>query len=184
MVNFMEEDSDQVELIYTNTIIFIPPYWQYILKVDRRIQKQALVFKTNPEICLLANIANLYLSAKAYKYFRIPIYNPTKNIIKMPKGILVGSIFSDIQNPEKPQLIPDFAQLFLFCNITSQVWNLPKKSYLFMLEEINKLNLRNLSTLQQIQLKILLNQYADVFVSKNEFRHTNIVKHQIDTGNA
>ncbi|KAG9289634.1 hypothetical protein G9A89_014369 [Geosiphon pyriformis] len=112
-VNFTEEDSDQVEFIYTDTIISIPPYQQYIFKS-----------------------------------------------------------------------IPDFTQLFLFCNITSQVWNLPKESYLFIPEKINKLNLENLSTLQQMQLKVFRNQYADVFASKNEFRHTNIVKHQIDMEDA
>ncbi|KAG9298162.1 hypothetical protein G9A89_000039 [Geosiphon pyriformis] len=115
MVNFTEEDSNQVELIYTDIIISIPSYQQYIFKVDQRIQNQALIFKTNPEICLLANITNLYL---------------------------------------------------------------------FTPKEINKLNLGNLSTLQQMQLKILLNQYINVFASENEFRCTDIVKHQIDTGDA
>ncbi|KAG9294810.1 hypothetical protein G9A89_008502 [Geosiphon pyriformis] len=149
-VNFMEEDSDQIELIYIDTIIFIPFYQQYILKVNRKIQNQALVFEANFEICLLANIANLYLPAKAHKHFKISIHNLTKNIIKTLEGTL----------------------------------NLPKESYLFMPEEINKLNLENLNTLQQMQLKILLNQYANVFASKNEFGCTNIVKHQIDTENA
>ncbi|KAG9291143.1 hypothetical protein G9A89_013015 [Geosiphon pyriformis] len=124
IVNFMEEDSDQ---------------------------NQALVFEANLKICLLADITNLYLPAKAYKHFRILIYNPTKDIIEILKGTLIGFISPDIQNLEKPQLISDFVQLFLFCNITSQ---------------------------------ILLNQYADVFASKNEFGCTNIIKHQIDTRDA
>ncbi|KAG9291015.1 hypothetical protein G9A89_012887 [Geosiphon pyriformis] len=147
MVNFMVEDSDQVELIYTNTIISIPSYWQYILKVNQKIQNQALVFEANLKICLLADVVNLYLPAKAHKHFKIPIHNLTKNIIEIPERILIGSIFSNIQNPKKLQLISDFIQLFLFCDITSQVWNLPKESYLFMSKKINKLNLENLSTL-------------------------------------
>ncbi|KAG9285766.1 hypothetical protein G9A89_013191 [Geosiphon pyriformis] len=145
------------------------------------IQDQVLLFRTSPKICFLANVANLYLPAKAYKHFKIPIYNPTEDVIEIPKRTLVSFISTDIQNPEKPQSISDFTQLFLFCDITSQVWNLPKESYLFTSEEINKLNLGNLSILQQIQLKVLLNQYADVFASENEFGHTDIVKHQIDT---
>ncbi|KAG9288004.1 hypothetical protein G9A89_017599 [Geosiphon pyriformis] len=152
--------------------------------MNRKIQNQALLFKASPEICSLANVANLYLLAKAYKHFKIPIYNPTEDVIEIPKGTLISSISADIQNPEKLQFIPDFTQLFLFCNITSQVWNLPKESYLFTPEEINKLNLGNLSTLQQMQFKVLLNQYADVFASENEFGCTNIMKHQIDTGDA
>ncbi|KAG9301334.1 hypothetical protein G9A89_018006 [Geosiphon pyriformis] len=60
--------------------------------------------------------------------------------------------------------------------------NLPKESYLFTPEEINKLNLENLSTLQQMQFKVFLNQYVDVFASENEFGRTAIVKHQIDMG--
>ncbi|KAG9305324.1 hypothetical protein G9A89_007819 [Geosiphon pyriformis] len=137
---------------------------------------------TSLKICSLANVVNLYLLAKAHKHFKILIHNPTEDVIEIPKGTLVGSISADSQNPEKPQSIPDFAQLFLFCDITLQVWNLPKESYLFAPEEINKLNLGNLSTLQQMQLKVLLNQYANVFVSENEFGCTDIVKHQIDTG--
>ncbi|KAG9287214.1 hypothetical protein G9A89_008844 [Geosiphon pyriformis] len=82
---------------------------QYILKVDQRIQNKVLVFETDFEICLLANVANLYLSAKAHKHFRIFIYNPTKDIIKIPEKTLIGSISSDIQNPENLQLILDFA---------------------------------------------------------------------------
>ncbi|KAG9297984.1 hypothetical protein G9A89_018812 [Geosiphon pyriformis] len=158
-INFMEENSDQ-------------------------IQDQALLFEARPEICSLVNVANLYLSAKAHKHFKILIYNLTKNVIEIPERTLISFISTDIQNPEKPQSIPDFAQLFLFCDIILQVWNLPKESYLFTPEEINKLNLRNLSILQQMQLKVLLNQYANVFASENKFRCTNIVKHQIDTGDA
>ncbi|KAG9307778.1 hypothetical protein G9A89_023343 [Geosiphon pyriformis] len=134
-----------------------------------------------PKICSLADVANLYLLAKAHKHFKIPIHNPTEDVIEIPKGTLISSISTDSQNPEKSQFIPDFAQLFLFCDITSQVWNLPKESYLFTPEEINKLNLGNLSTLQQMQLKVLLNQYANVFASENEFGCTDIMKHQIDT---
>ncbi|KAG9295833.1 hypothetical protein G9A89_009062 [Geosiphon pyriformis] len=143
---------------------------------------QALLFEASPEICSLANVANLYLPAKAHKHFKISIHNPTEDVIEIPEGTLISSISTDSQNPEKPQSISDFTQLFLFCNITSQVWNLPKKSYLFTSEDINKLNLGNLSTLQQMQLKVFLNQYADVFASENEFRCTDIMKHQIDTG--
>ncbi|KAG9302624.1 hypothetical protein G9A89_007328 [Geosiphon pyriformis] len=135
LVNFAKEDSDQIEFIYTDTIISIPPYRQYLLKVNQKIQDQALLFETDPEICFLTDVTNLYLS-----------------------------------NPEKPQSISNFAQLFLFCDII----------YLFTPEEINKLNLGNLSILQQMQLKVLLNQYADVFASENEFGHT-IIKHQINT---
>ncbi|KAG9302667.1 hypothetical protein G9A89_007371 [Geosiphon pyriformis] len=142
---------------------------------------QVLLFKASFEICSLADVANLYLLAKVHKHFKIPIHNPTEDVIEIPKEILIGFISADIQNPEKPQFIPDFAQLFLFCDIISQVWNLPKESYLFTPEEINKLNLGNLSTLQQIQLKVLLNQHADVFASENKFGRTDIVKHQINT---
>ncbi|KAG9287990.1 hypothetical protein G9A89_017585 [Geosiphon pyriformis] len=131
-VNFTEEDSDQ-------------------------IQDQALLFEASSEICSLTNVANLYLLVKAHKHFKIPIHNLTEEVIEIPEETLVSSIFADSQNPKKPQSIPDFTQLFLFCDITSQVWNLPKKSYLFTPEEINKLNLENLSTLQQMQLKVLLN---------------------------
>ncbi|KAG9288982.1 hypothetical protein G9A89_015531 [Geosiphon pyriformis] len=47
-VNFMEEDSELKD------------------------QDQALLFEASPKICFLADIANLYLPAKAHKHFRIP----------------------------------------------------------------------------------------------------------------
>ncbi|KAG9288764.1 hypothetical protein G9A89_023061 [Geosiphon pyriformis] len=94
---------------------------QYILKVNKRIQNQALVFEADPEICLLADITNLYLSAKAYKHFKILIHNSTEDIIEISEETLIGSISSDIQNSEKLHPILDFIQLFLFCNIISQV---------------------------------------------------------------
>ncbi|KAG9285620.1 hypothetical protein G9A89_009260 [Geosiphon pyriformis] len=97
-VNFTEEDSDQ-------------------------IQDQALLFEASPKICSLANVANLYLPVKVHKHFKIPIHNPTEDVIKIPEGTLISSISIDIQNSEKPQSIPDFAQLFLFCDITSQYTN-------------------------------------------------------------
>ncbi|KAG9291119.1 hypothetical protein G9A89_012991 [Geosiphon pyriformis] len=143
-VNFMKEDSDQVEFIHTDTVISISLYRQYILKVNRKIQDQALLFEASPKICSLANVANLYLLAKTHKHFKIPIHNLTEDVIEIPKGTLVSFISTDSQNSKKPQSIPDFAQLFLFCDIISQ--------------------------------------YADVFASENEFGRTDIVKHQIDTG--
>ncbi|KAG9290499.1 hypothetical protein G9A89_002474 [Geosiphon pyriformis] len=85
------------------------------------IQDQVLLFEASPEICSLADVANLYLPAKAHKHFKIPIHNLTEDVIEIPEGTLIGSISIDIQNPKKPQFIPDFAQLFLFCDITSQV---------------------------------------------------------------
>ncbi|KAG9289628.1 hypothetical protein G9A89_014363 [Geosiphon pyriformis] len=143
----------------------------------KTIQDQVLLFKADPEICSLADVANLYLPAKAHKHFKIPIHNLTEDVIKISKRTFIGSILPDIQHSEKPQSILDFAQLFLFCNIISQVWNLPKESYLFTPEEINKLNLGNLNTWQQMQFKVLLNQYANVFANKNKFGCTDIVKH-------
>ncbi|KAG9307268.1 hypothetical protein G9A89_017096 [Geosiphon pyriformis] len=125
LINFTEEDSDQV---------------------NRKIQDQALLFKASPKICSLADVANLYLLAKVHKHFKIPIHNSTEDVIEIPEGTLIGFISADSQNSEKPQSIPDFAQLFLFCDITLQ--------------------------------------YADVFASENKFGHTDIIKHQIDTGDA
>ncbi|KAG9302007.1 hypothetical protein G9A89_021051 [Geosiphon pyriformis] len=89
--------------------------------VNQKIQDQALLFEASPEICSLANVANLYLLAKAHKHFKIPIHNLTEDVIEIPEETLVGSISTDSQNPEKLQFIPDFAQLFLFCDITSQI---------------------------------------------------------------
>ncbi|KAG9306988.1 hypothetical protein G9A89_000902 [Geosiphon pyriformis] len=183
IIVILQNNSDRLYKIESQEkivqAIFLP-----IVKISQLtlIQDQVLLFEASSEICSLANVANLYLLAKAHKHFKILIHNPIEDVIEIPKETFVSSISTDIQNSKKSQSIPDFAQLFLFCDITSQVWNLPKESYLFTPEEINKLNLGNLSTLQQMQFKVFLNQYADVFASENEFGHTDIVKHQIDTG--
>ncbi|KAG9298630.1 hypothetical protein G9A89_012698 [Geosiphon pyriformis] len=39
----------------------------------------------------------------------------------------------------------------------------------------------NLDPFQQMQLKMLLNNFNDIFASKNEFGQTNIIQHQIKT---
>ncbi|KAG9299103.1 hypothetical protein G9A89_020416 [Geosiphon pyriformis] len=39
----------------------------------------------------------------------------------------------------------------------------------------------NLDSLQHMQLKMLLNNFNDIFASKNEFGRTNIIQHQIKT---
>ncbi|KAG9305134.1 hypothetical protein G9A89_002591 [Geosiphon pyriformis] len=58
-----------------------------------------------------------------------------------------------------------------------RVHDIDAENYLFMPEKIDKLHLENLSTPQQMQLKVLLNQYANVFASENEFGCINIMKH-------
>ncbi|KAG9298872.1 hypothetical protein G9A89_015893 [Geosiphon pyriformis] len=92
-----------------------------LISQKKTIQDQALLFETSPKICFLTNVANLYLLAKTHKHFKIPIHNPTEDVIEISKRTLIGSISADIQNLEKLQSISDFAQLFLFCDITLQV---------------------------------------------------------------
>ncbi|KAG9284754.1 hypothetical protein G9A89_001124 [Geosiphon pyriformis] len=46
------------------------------------------------------------------------------------------------------------------------------------------MNMGNLDPLQFMQLKMLLNKFNDIFISENEFGRTDIIQHQIKTGDA
>ncbi|KAG9288527.1 hypothetical protein G9A89_015733 [Geosiphon pyriformis] len=56
--------------------------------------------------------------------------------------------------------------------------------YLLQSEQLEQMNMGNLDPLQSMQLKMLLNNFNDIFASENEFGRTDIIQHQIKTGDA
>ncbi|KAG9301807.1 hypothetical protein G9A89_003194 [Geosiphon pyriformis] len=123
-------------------------------------EKKAQIFEAKPTICKSEEIGliNLYIPAKNKKHIKIPIYNT-------------------------PNPISDFPQLCEYVDITSQTIYGQNKCYLLQPEQLEQMNMGNLDPLQYMQLKILLNNFNNIFASENEFGHTNIIQHQIKTEN-
>ncbi|KAG9293872.1 hypothetical protein G9A89_019210 [Geosiphon pyriformis] len=70
---------------------------------------------------------------------------------------------------------PSIMQPERYVNITSQIIYKRSKYYLFQPEQLEQMNMGNLDPFQQMQLKMLLNNFNDIFTNKNEFGQTNII---------
>ncbi|KAG9295793.1 hypothetical protein G9A89_009022 [Geosiphon pyriformis] len=176
-VNMAEEKViDKRVIILICQTIFIPPYDQYMLVIKRKVKNQAQLFKAEATICELKEIGlmNFYISAKSPKNIKIPIYNTTENVIKIPKRTIIGYLITEVGN-QPPNHIPNFSQLCRYVDITSQTIYRRSECYLLQPEQLEQINMGNLNLLQQMQLKILLSNFNDIFASKNEFGCTNII---------
>ncbi|KAG9302697.1 hypothetical protein G9A89_005171 [Geosiphon pyriformis] len=151
---------------------------EYMLTIERKMKDQAQIFEVEPTICKSEEIGliNLYIPAKNKKHIKIFIYNTTENIIEIPKRTTIRYLSTEVKE-QTPNPIPDFPQLCKYGDITSQTiygWN---KYYLLQSEQLEQMNIGNLDPLQHMQLKMLLNNFNDIFASKNEFGHTDIIQH-------
>ncbi|KAG9303501.1 hypothetical protein G9A89_018397 [Geosiphon pyriformis] len=90
------------------------------------------------------------------KNIKILIYNTTENVIEIPKGTIIKYLTTEVED-QLPNHISDFLQL---CGY---------------------INMGNLNPFQQMQLRMLLSNFNDIFASENEFGCTNIIQHQIKT---
>ncbi|KAG9290625.1 hypothetical protein G9A89_011588 [Geosiphon pyriformis] len=180
-VNMAEKKIvDKGEIISTHQTISILPYDQYMLAIKREIRDQAQLFKAEATICESGEIGltNLYISAKSPKNIKIFIYNATEKIIKIPKETIIGYLITEVEN-QPPNHISDFLQLCRYVDITSQIIYRRSECYLLQPEQLEQMNIRNLDPLQQMQLKMLLNNFNDIFASKNKFGQTNIIKSRL-----
>ncbi|KAG9296128.1 hypothetical protein G9A89_011981 [Geosiphon pyriformis] len=170
-VNMAEEKIvNQKEIISMGQAIFIPPYGQYMIRIKWEVKKQNQIFEAEPTLCKLGKIGfiNLYIPAKDYNHIKIPIYNNTGNSIVIPAGTTIGYLSTEIEN-QLPSTILNFLQLCEYVDITSQTIYEQSKYYLLQPEQLEQMNMENLDPLQSMQLKILFNNFNDVFASKNEF---------------
>ncbi|KAG9295353.1 hypothetical protein G9A89_013382 [Geosiphon pyriformis] len=178
-VNITEEEViNKREIISICQSISIPPYDQYMLLIKREVKNQAQLFEAEATICELGEIGliNLYISAKSPKNIKIPIYNTTGSVIEIPKGTIIGYLTTEVED-QPPNHIPDFPQLCEYVNITSQTIYRQSKCYLLQPEQLKQINIGNLDPLQQMQLRMLLNNFNDIFANENEFGQTNIIQH-------
>ncbi|KAG9287637.1 hypothetical protein G9A89_023987 [Geosiphon pyriformis] len=180
-----EEVIDKGKIISTHQSISISPYDQYMLAIKKKVKNQAQLFEAEATICKLGEIGltNLYILAKSPKNIKISIHNTIGSVIEIPKETIIRYLTIEVED-QPPNHIPDFSQLCEYVDITSQTIYRQNKCYLLQPEQLEQINIGNLDPLQQMQLKILLSNFNDIFTSKNEFGHTNIIQHQIKTKDA
>ncbi|KAG9298633.1 hypothetical protein G9A89_012701 [Geosiphon pyriformis] len=171
LVNMIEEKViDKEEIISTHQSISILPYDQYMLAIKKKVRDQAQLFETEAIICKSEEIGftNLYILAKSPKNIKILIYNTTGSVIKIPKRTIIRYLTTKVED-QPPNYITDFLQLCGYVDITSQIIYGKSECYLLQPEQLEQINMGNLDPLQQIQFKMLLNNFNDIFASKNEF---------------
>ncbi|KAG9287796.1 hypothetical protein G9A89_017391 [Geosiphon pyriformis] len=180
-----EEIINKGEIISTGQLISIPPYNQYMVVIKRKVKNQNQIFEAEAACCESGEIGliNLHIPARNYSCIKILIYNNTGKVIEIPKGTIIEHLTTEIEN-QPPNPISDFPQLCGYVDITSQTIYGRNECYLFQPEQLEQMNMGNLDPLQCMQLKMLLNKFKDIFTSKNEFSRTDIIQHQIKTGNA
>ncbi|KAG9293199.1 hypothetical protein G9A89_010536 [Geosiphon pyriformis] len=170
-VNMAEEKTvGQGEIILTSQVISIPLYSQYMLAIERKEKEQEQIFEVEATLCESEEIGliNLHIPAKSYSSIKIPIYNNTGNVINIPEGTTIRYLTTKIED-QPPNSIPDFPQLCGYVDITSQTIYGRDKCYLLQPEQLEQMNMGNLDPLQCMQLKMLLNNFNDIFASENEF---------------
>ncbi|KAG9295110.1 hypothetical protein G9A89_006091 [Geosiphon pyriformis] len=183
-VNMVEKKIvGQGEIISTSQAISILLYSQYMLAIERKEKEQNQIFEAELTLCKSREIGliNLHIPAKDYSHIKIPIYNNTGNVIVIPAGTTMGYLNTEIEN-QPPNPIPDFPQLCKYVDITSQTIYGRDECYLLQPEQLEQINMGNLDQLQHMQLKMLLNNFNDIFANENKFGRTDIIQHQIKTG--
>ncbi|KAG9291296.1 hypothetical protein G9A89_021798 [Geosiphon pyriformis] len=128
------------------------------IEISVNMAEKKVIFEAETTLCESEKIGlvNLHIPAKNHRHVKIPIYNNMGDIIEIPEETIIEYLTTKIED-QLPNTISDFSQLCEY------------------------MNLENLDSLQCIQLKILLNNFNDIFVSKNEFGRTDIIQHQIKT---
>ncbi|KAG9305548.1 hypothetical protein G9A89_003611 [Geosiphon pyriformis] len=177
LVNMVEKKIiGQGEIISPSQTISIPLYSQYMLAIKRREKEQEQIFKIETTLCKSEEIGliNLHIPAKSHNHIKILIYNNTRNIVEILEGTTLKYLTMEIED-QAPSSIPDFSQLCGYVDITSQTIYGQNKCYLLQPEQLEQINIKNLDPLQQMQLKMLLNNFNDIFASENKFGRTDII---------
>ncbi|KAG9288462.1 hypothetical protein G9A89_015668 [Geosiphon pyriformis] len=148
----------------------------YMLAIEKRVKNQVQIFEAETTMCESGKIGfnNLYIPAKSPKHIKISIYNTTGDVFKIPKETTIRYLSTEVEE-QLPNLISDFLQLCEYVNIISQIIYEQSKYYLLQTKQLEQMNLKNLDSLQQMQFKILLNNFNDIFASKNKFGRTDII---------
>ncbi|KAG9286817.1 hypothetical protein G9A89_012367 [Geosiphon pyriformis] len=130
--------------------------------IEKRKKEQEQIFKAEATL------------SKSHNHIKISIYNNTGNVVEIPEGTTLGYLTTEIED-QAPSSILDFSQLCGYVDITLQTIYRQNKYYLLQPEQLEQMNMGNLDPLQQMQLKILLNNFNDIFTSENKFGRTDII---------
>ncbi|KAG9284170.1 hypothetical protein G9A89_022944 [Geosiphon pyriformis] len=179
LVNMAEEKLiDKGEIISTRQLISILSYNQYMVVIEKKVKDQIQIFEVEATLCESEKIklVNLHIPAKNHSHIKISIYNNTEDIIEIPEETTIEYLTTEIEN-QFPDTIPDFSQLCGYVDIISQTIYRQEECYLLQSKQLEQINIENLDPLQHMQLKILLNNFNNIFASKNEFGRTDIIQY-------
>ncbi|KAG9297764.1 hypothetical protein G9A89_011279 [Geosiphon pyriformis] len=185
-VNMAEEKIvGQGEIISTGQAISILSYNQYMVTIERKVKDKDQIFEAETSLCESREIGfiNLHIPAKSHNHIKIPIYNTTGDIITIPDETILEYISTELKN-QSPSIISDFPQLCEYVDITSQTIYKRNECYLLQPKQLEQINMENLDPLQRMQLKMLFNNFNNIFTNENKFGRTDIIQHQIKTEDA
>ncbi|KAG9290205.1 hypothetical protein G9A89_022181 [Geosiphon pyriformis] len=115
----------------------------------------------------------------------LQLVNQREQLGKSDRGTQeIGVIHSNIFQQELPQTVPDFSEI-IGHSLPKINPNSSSKNYHVVMEKLSRINMEQLEPQQQTQLKELIAEFADIFAeNNNDLGRTNLVQHQIYTGNA
>ncbi|KAG9302901.1 hypothetical protein G9A89_022317 [Geosiphon pyriformis] len=123
-------------------------------------------------------IPNIYIP-KETKKVRVTFYNPNNYSIILLNNLEIGVIYSNIFQQKLSQIVPDFSKIIRH-SIPKTNPNPSSKNYHVVMEKLSRINIGQLKPQQQIQLKELIAEFADIFAeNNNNLGRTDLVQHQI-----
>ncbi|KAG9299460.1 hypothetical protein G9A89_009413 [Geosiphon pyriformis] len=143
------------------------------------------IFESNEQVCLEHNILipNIYIP-KRTKNVQVTFYNPNNYPIILLNNLEIRVIYSNIFQQELSQTVPDFSEI-IGHSLPKINPNPSSENYHVVIEKLSRINMGQLEPQQQTQLKELIAEFADIFTeNNNDLRRTNLVQHQIYTGDA
>ncbi|KAG9305949.1 hypothetical protein G9A89_016602 [Geosiphon pyriformis] len=147
-------------------------YTSYIIEPNKKIAQTIFLFLVKiAQLVSVGNKKELGITARGIQGFGFT------------EKTIIGYLTTEIED-QLPNTIADFLQLCGYIDITSQTIYGQEKYYLLQPKQLEQMNLGNLDPLQYMQLKVLLNNFNNIFANKNEFGRTDIIQHQIKIGNA
>ncbi|KAG9297975.1 hypothetical protein G9A89_018803 [Geosiphon pyriformis] len=143
------------------------------------------IFESNEQVCLEHNISipNIYIPERTKKV-QVTFYNPNNYSIILLNNLEIGVIYSNIFQQELPQTVPNFSEIIEH-SLPKINSNPSSKNYYVIIKKLSQINMRQLESQQQTQLKELIAEFADIFAeNNNNLGRTDLVQHQIYTGDA
>ncbi|KAG9293029.1 hypothetical protein G9A89_016391 [Geosiphon pyriformis] len=143
------------------------------------------ILESNKQVCLEHNILipNIYIP-EGTKKVQVTFYNPNNYLIVLLNNLEIGVIHSNIFQQELPQTVPNFSEI-IGHSLPKINPNPSSKNYHVVIEKLSQINMGQLESQQQNQFKKLIAEFADIFAkNNNNLRRTNLVQHQIYTGDA